>query len=214
MLLRATVISFLALAGIAVAGQALSLGAGTACTLASQREARKTLGVRGKHVLACASPAGTLARVYITRAGRVACVEQLQVARDGRMTPIGASCRGVATGETASKAQDIGEPINLSGNWSVEAAVATCTLSVVQDGGDLALDGTCPVVGTLSGRGTISFTGQTFRTEGSASGGIVEMFCPGEMVRMDGTVSPDGQTVDGNVTCGIYALSFRSRRID
>jgi hypothetical protein len=207
-------LSFVAFAGIAMAGEVLPLGPGTACTLASQREARKTLGVRGRHVLTCASPTGTLVHVYVTRAGRVACTERLQVGGDGRMTPIGASCGGRVAGQTAPKAQDIGEPINLTGNWVVDAGVATCTVSVVQDGDTLSVDGTCPGNGTLGGSGTISFMDRTFATEGPASGGIASQYCPGETVRMTGQVSPDGQTVDGTVTCGVYTLSFRSQRTD
>lgn len=204
----------LALAGIAAGGQALPLGRGTACTLTSQREVQRMLGVRGKHVLACADPDGTLVRVYVSRAGRVACTERLQVAGDGRMTPIGASCGGQATGKAAPKAQDIGEPVNLSGDWFVDAGFATCTVRVLQDGDRLTLTGTCPGNGTLDGSGTVSFTDQRFVTEGPASGGIAAQYCPGETVRLEGTVSPDGQTVDGTVTCGGYVLSFRSQRVD
>lgn len=213
MLQRLTVAwSFVVFAAVAMAGEVLPLGPGTACTLASQREARTTLGVRGRHVLTCAGSTGTLVRVYVTRAGRVACTERLQVGGDGGMTPIGASCTGRLAGQTAPKAQDIDEPINLTGNWFVDAGFATCTVSVVQDGDTLSLDGICPGNGTLGGSGKISFNDHTFATEGPASGGLAARYCPGETVRMTGHVSPDGQTVDGTVACGVYELSFRSQR--
>lgn len=205
----------LALAGAAAASHVLPLGPGTACTLTSQREARKTLGVHGRqHVLTCASPTGTIVHVYVTRAGQVACSERLQVARDGQMTPIGASCHGGAGGTTAPKAQDTSEPINLTGNWSVDTSAGSCTVTVVQDGDQLSLNGDCPGNGTITGSGTISFTDQAFTTEGPASGSIAAVYCPGETVRLAGRVSPDGQVVDGTVTCGSYRLSFQSRRIN
>jgi hypothetical protein len=213
MLLRAVAAwSLVALAGVALAGQTLPLGPGTACTLASQSEARKTLGTRGRHVLACASPSGILTRVYITRAGRVGCTERLQVAADGGMTPIGAPCRGRASAGPATRSQDIDEPVNLSGDWNVDVGFATCTVTVVQDGSDLTLSGSCGSFGTLAGSGTISFAGRTFTVAAPASGGIAEQYCAGETVRLQGTVSPDGQAVDGSVGCGGYDLSFHSRR--
>ena len=214
MFARLAVLS-LAITGVAAAGEVLPLGPGTACTLTSQAEVRRTLGVRGRHVLSCASPSGTIVRAYLTRRGRVACSERLQVGSDGGLTPIGASCGGRAGSGTAVDVQNAAEPINLSGTWSVDVSfVASCTVSVVQDGDDLTLTGTCPGFGTLGGTGKISFSERTFTTDGSASGSIPDQYCPGATVHMTGSVAPDGQTADGSLTCGSYSLSFYSRRTD
>src|SRR5258706_16200595 len=94
------------LARIAAAAEPVPLGPSTACTLTSQAEARQTLGVRRQHVLTCASPTGTLTRVYVTRSGRAACSEQLQVTADGRMTPVGASCGNRVAAADAPRARD------------------------------------------------------------------------------------------------------------
>lgn len=207
-----TIAALLALARIACAGQVLPLGPNTACTLAAQPEARKTFGVRRQHVLTCAGPDGTLTRVYMTRTGRVACSERLQVAADGHLVPIDGSC-GARVADSATKAQDLGEPVNLSGQWLVDATFATCSVTVDQDGDRLSLAGDCGFLGTLSGSGTISFTGRTFTTEGPATDGIALEYCSGETVRMEATVSPDGQAVDGTVTCSVYEVPFRSTRV-
>jgi hypothetical protein len=200
----------LALTGVAAAGQVLPLGPGTACTLTSQPEVRRTVGVRGQHVLSCASPTGTIVRAYLTRRGQVACIERLQVGSDGGLMPTGRPCGG----RTAVNAQNAAEPINLSGDWSVDVSFASCTVSIVQDGDDLSLTGTCPGFGTLGGTGKISFTERAFTTEGSASGSIPDQYCPGATVHMTGHVSSDGQSADGSLTCGPYSLSFYSRRTD
>ena len=203
----------LTMSGVAAAGQVLPLGPGTACTLTSQAEVRRTVGVRGRHVLSCASPSGTVVRAYLTRRGKIACTERLQVGSDGRLTPLGASCVSRAGNGTSTNVENVGEPINLTGAWSVEVTfLASCTVIVVQDGDDLRLEGTCPAFGTLAGTGKISFTERTFATEGSASGSIPDQYCPGAIVRMTGHVSPDGQSVDGSLTCGAYSLTFYSRR--
>ena len=213
MFVRAVLIS-LTMAGIAAAGEVLPLGPGTACTLTSQAEVRRTFGVRGRHVLSCASPSGTIVRAYLTRRGQIACTERLQTQSDGGLTPIGESCSGRAGGGTRANFQDVAEPINLSGDWSVDVSFALCAVSVIQDGDELTLTGTCPGFGTLGGTGKISFTERTFTTEGTASGSIPDEYCPGASVRMTGHVSPDGQTADGSVTCGVYSLSFYSRRTE
>jgi hypothetical protein len=151
--------------------------------------------------------------VYVTRNGRVACTEQLQVTADGRMLAIGASCTG-GTAVGATRAQDLGEPVNLSGQWFVDAGFASCAVTVEQNGDQLGVNGDCGSFGTIAGTGSISFTGRTFTTEGPATDGIALQYCPGETVRMDATVSPDGQTVDGAVSCGGYVVTFRSDRIN
>src|SRR5437867_6039701 len=61
--------------------ETLPLGPGTACVLVPEHEAKAMLGVKKRHLLACADSTGKVIRVVLTRRGKLDCIDGVQVAR-------------------------------------------------------------------------------------------------------------------------------------
>src|SRR4030095_7690859 len=89
------------LGGRALAAEALPLGEGTACVLMPESEAKAKLGVKKRHVLACADPTGKVGRVVITRKGLVECSDSVQVASDGSGSAA-APCQAISSAHEAA----------------------------------------------------------------------------------------------------------------
>src|SRR5262245_51285492 len=104
------------LGGKALAAEALPLGQGTACVLMPEAEAKAKLGVKKRHVLACADPTGKVVRVVITRKGTVECSDAVQVASDGS-TANDKPCRSVSSAHEAT----VPPLVNLTGSWVTDA---------------------------------------------------------------------------------------------
>jgi hypothetical protein len=197
-------------AGTASAEVALPLGAGTACALLQQGEVHKQLGVRGRHVLACASPSGAVVRVFVTASGQVACLDHEQVGADGQPTTLGTPCVAGPTA-TGAQARATAGVVNLTGSWNVQVFGITCEVDVMQNGDGLQVSGTCPAFGSFAGSGTISFADHTFDSTGTVSG-FLAPFCEPGSAQMSGSVTPDGQAVGGSLGCGAYSLAFTAQR--
>jgi hypothetical protein len=210
MIRRLVALGTLLAAGVAGGEQALPLGKGTACAMLRQGEVRKELGVRGRHVLTCASPSGDVVRVFLTATGKVTCIDREQVGADGKATMLGARC---VVGATATPAASVAKAgvVNLTGSWNVSVFGTTCQVDVVQDGDGLQVNGTCPLFGQFAGTGSISFADHTFDSTGTVSG-FLEDLCQLESARMSGTVTADGQGVQGSVGCGSESLGFTAVR--
>ena len=86
------------------ASTTVPLGAGTACVMMSERDAREMLGLKKRHVLACANPNGTVTRVVLTRKGAVECTDTVQV-------------NGSGEGSVAVGAAGLGYSIGLAVQW-------------------------------------------------------------------------------------------------
>ncbi len=186
----------------------LSLGLGTACVLMPEREAKVMLGVKKRHVLACAGPTGSVVRVIITRKGAVECTDAVQVGRDGSTTGIGAPC-----GVVASASRTVVPPVvNLSGSWrtNVDSTIGpvSCLSQVGQDGTSITIAAVCSV-GEFTGSGAIDFDGLKFTSRGSAQVPIYG-FCPDGA--MDATITPDGQSMMGTLSCGFLTVTFSAHR--
>jgi hypothetical protein len=197
-------------AGVAAGEQALPLGKGTACAMLRQGEVRSQLGVRGKHLLTCASPSGDVVRVFLTATGKVTCIDHEQVGADGKAIRLGTPCVAAATASPAASVPTAGV-VNLTGSWNVSVYGTTCQVDVVQDGNALQVNGTCPLFGQFAGTGSISFADHTFDSTGTVSG-FLESLCQLESARMSGSVTADGQRVQGLVGCGPSSLDFTAVR--
>lgn len=216
--MRSFVAGLLCLALLApAAGRAedtpLGLGSGSACVLVPARDVRKRLGLRGQHLIACASPAGTVTRVFLTRAGRVACTDTARRAADGTTSPLDQPCRTRANRD--GEGPPIPPVVNLSGRWRVDTGViGSCTASIAQNGAAIEVDVACPFAGgviTVDATGTLSFA------DGRLSGTGTSDFCGGAGSWIDATAEPDGQRFGGAVGCGApgsggLATSFSAHR--
>lgn len=198
----------LSAADFALAAETLPLGSGTACVLMSEREAKATLGVKKRHVLACAGPSGAVVRVVITRKGTVECTDSVQVAADGSKATLGAACRGVAPSRRAT----IPPVVNISGSWRTYVdsliGLVTCVSQVDQDGSSITIHAACDV-GDFAGTGTIDFEGSAFSSRGDAQVPVFGYCSGGEMT---GTVAADGQSMTGTLACGGFVVTYSATR--
>jgi hypothetical protein len=199
------------LVGRALAAEPLSLGQGTACVLMPEREAKAKLGVKKRHVLACADATGKVVRVVITRKGTVECSDAVQVASDGSATNA-APCRAVKSAHEAT----VPPVVNISGAWATNVdtldGLVTCVSQVAQDGGAITVAATCDIFGfpgDFSGSGSIAFEGYTFSARGPA---YVPGWGPCGIGGIDATIAPDGQSMSGTLTCDSIVVTFSARR--
>ena len=202
--------------GRALAAKALELGPGTACVLMSESEATAKLGVKKRHVLACADPTGNVVRVVITRKGVVECSDSVQVASDGSGS-ITAPCGAIGRAHETT----VPPVVNLSGAWVTDVDVSavdssigpvTCVSQVGQNGGAIDIVATCDVLGQpgeFSGSGVIAFKGYTFAAFGTA---VIPVYGPCSDGRMSATVTPDGQSMSGKLRCNSLEVEFRAHR--
>jgi len=191
------------------AAETLPLGQGTACVLVSEHDTKLMFGVKKRHVLACADPTGKVTRVLITRHGTVDCVDGVQVGRDGGGTVVGRACSGVRPSATA----EVPPVVNLSGSWTTTVSgLGTCATDVVQDGEAITITADCALgafSGAFSGSGTITFRGFTFGSHGSAD---VPGFGHCDDGQLFGSVTRDGQHIEGTVSCYGSTLSISADR--
>jgi len=199
------------LGGRALAAEALPLGAGTACVLMPEAEAKAKLGVKKRHVLACADPTGKVVRVVITRKGLVECSDSVQVASDGSGTNT-EPCRAVSTAHEAT----VPPVVNLTGSWvtDVDSLIGPvrCDTQVGQNGSTIDIFASCDVLGqpgNFTGSGTIAFVGYTFLAQGSA---VIPQYGTCFNGGMNATVAPDGQSITGTLRCDSLEVPFRSHR--
>jgi len=199
------------LTGSALAAEPLPLGQGTACVLMSEGEAKAKLGVKKRHVLACADPTGKVVRVVITRKGLVECSDTVQVASDGSTTNA-EPCRSVTSANQAT----VPPVVNLSGEWvtDVDSPIGpvTCLSQVGQNGSTIDIFATCDVLGqpgNFSGSGTIAFKGYSFASFGRAD---IPQYGTCLNGGMSATVAPDGQSMSGTLRCDSLAVPFTARR--
>jgi hypothetical protein len=191
------------------AAETLPLGAGTACVLVSEHETKAMFGLKKRHVLACADPTGKVVRVVVTRKGTVDCVDGVQVARDGSGTVVGRACPGI----TPTAAPTVPPVFNLTGSWTTTVyGLGTCATDVDQDGDAISITADCSLgafSGTFSGSGTITFRGFAFDSHGSAD---VPGFGHCDDGELSGSVTHDGQHIDGQVSCFGASLSISADR--
>jgi hypothetical protein len=197
--------------GRALAAEPLPLGQGTACVLMPEAEAKAKLGVKKRHVLACADPTGKVVRVVITRKGLVECSDSVQIASDGSGSTA-APCQAVSSAHEAT----VPPVVNLTGPWvtDVDSPIGpvTCISQVGQNGGAIEIGATCDILGQpgdFSGSGIIAFKGYTFAAFGSA---VIPQYGPCFDSRMSANVAPDGQSMSGQLRCGSIVLEFRAHR--
>ena len=195
----------------AIAAEALPLGPGTACVLMPEAEAKAKLGVKKRHVLACADPTGKVVRVVITRKGLVECSDSVEMASDGSRSTA-APCQAV------SKAHEAAVPpvVNLTGAWVTDVdspvGLVTCVSQIGQNGSAIDIVATCDILGQpgeFTGNGTIGFAGFRFGSIGRA---VIPQWGTCTDGGMRGTVAPDGQSMSGQLNCGSIVLEFRARR--
>jgi len=198
------VATLLASGTIARAATPLPLGTGTACVLVPERDAKTLLGVKKRHVLACADPSGKVVRVLITRRGTVDCVDGVQVGPNGKGSDVQKACAGIRPASTGA----VPAVVNLSGSWQTTLpGIGLCDIQVTQDGDALTLSVGCPGT-TLNGSGTIDFNGFSFDSHGTTYiSGLGA--CDGRLV---GTVTPDGQHTTGTASCGAFGVGFTADR--
>jgi len=193
------------------AAETLPLGQGTACVLVPEHDTAAMFGVRKRHVLACADPTGKVVRVLITRHGKVDCVDDVQVGRDGGGTVLGRACAGLRPTATGA----VPPVVNLSGSWTTTVSTfGTCATHVDQDGEDIRITADCELgpysgSGRFSGSGTIRFRGFSFAARGSAD---VPFFGHCDDGELFGSVTRDGQHIEGAVTCLGATLSITADR--
>jgi hypothetical protein len=197
--------------GRALAAEALPLGDGTACVLMPEAEAKAKLGVKKRHVLACADTTGKIVRVVITRKGAVECSDSVQVAGDGS-TANGQPCRAVSSAHAAT----VPPLVNLTGSWvtDVDSLIGPvqCLSQVGQNGKTIDIFASCDVLGqpgNFTGSGDIAFAGYTFLAQGSADIPVYGSCFNGGMTA---TVTPDGQSMTGMLRCGSLEVPFRAHR--
>jgi hypothetical protein len=200
----------MALADAARAAQPLSLGPGTACVLMPEREAKQMLGVKKRHVLACAGPTGRIVRVVLTRKGNVECTDAVQVGPGGETANDGTPCKAVSASQRAT----VPDVVNLAGAWhtNVDSLIGpvVCTSQVVQDGSFIAITATCDIGGQFTGTGSIEFDGFKFDSHGTAE---VPIYGRCDDGRMSAIVAPDGQSMSGTLHCGFVEVTFRAFRL-
>jgi hypothetical protein len=199
------------LTGSALAAEPLPLGQGTACVLMPEGEAKAKLGLKKRHVLACADPTGKVVRVVITRKGVVECSDTVQVASDGSTTNA-EPCRSVTSAHQAT----VPPVVNLSGVWVTDvdspSGPVTCLSQVGQNGNTIGIFATCDVLGqpgNFSGTGTIGFVGYTFGSFGTAN---IPQYGTCLNGGMSATVAPDGQSMSGTLRCNSLVVPFTARR--
>jgi hypothetical protein len=195
----------------ALAAEALPLGAGTACVLMPEAEAKAKLGVKKRHVLACADTTGKVVRVVITRKGVVECSDTVQVASDGS-TANGQPCRAVSSAHEAT----VPPLVNLDGSWvtDVDSLIGPvqCLSRVGQNGNTIDIFASCDVLGqpgNFTGSGTIGFVGYRFAAFGRAD---IPQYGTCLDGRMSADVTPDGQSMTGTLSCGSLEVPFRAYR--
>lgn len=191
----------LPLAGNVGATTPLPLGTGTACVMMSEAETRAQLGVKRRHAIVCADPSGMVTRVLVGRKGTVTCSDTVRVRASGR-DMVGAPCAGI-------RAHDLTEApgvVNLSGTWSVPPCSA---IVVEQSGASISISSDCGIYGTLQGSGQIDFDADTFRSSGSAT--LAGTSC--SRAGMNGSVSEDGQSIEGSIYCDQYSFTFIGTRV-
>ncbi len=197
--------------GRALAAEPLPLGQGTACVLMPEAEAKAKLGVKKRHVLACADPTGKVVRVVITRKGVVECSDSVQIASDGSGSTA-APCQAVSSAHEAT----VPPVVNLTGPWvtDVDSLIGpvTCVSQVGQNGSAIDIVATCDVLGQpgdFSGSGVIAFKGYTFAAFGTA---VIPVYGSCFDSRMSATVAPDGQSMSGQLRCNSLVVDFRAHR--
>ncbi len=202
----------LVLTSTALASTTVPLGAGTACVMMSERDAKAMLGLKRRHVLACANPNGTVTRVVVTRKGKVECTDTVQVDGGGAGSVVGTPCAG--TERTAGPL--VPDVVNLTGAWTstIPFVGGVCDTQMTQNGETLQIEALCSFVQygsgyTFSGNGDITFDGFTFDSHGTA---VVPIFGTCGDGRMTGVVSPDGQSISGTIACGSIVLDFTAAR--
>ena len=186
------------------------LGPGTACVMMREAEAKRMLGLRKRHVLACADRHGKVVRVVLTRKGIVECVDAVQVAGDGSTATVGTPCKGL----TSSAQSTVPPVVNVEGAWHTEVdsliGLVVCTTQVVQNADRIEISATCDLGAAFQGNGLVTFDGLTFTATGPAE---VPYYGHCGSGRMDAAVSPDGQSVTGTLTCDSLTVPFRSTRL-
>jgi hypothetical protein len=197
--------------GRALAAKPLELGPGTACVLMPESEAKAKLGVKKRHVLACADTTGKVVRVVITRKGDVECSDAVQVASDGT-TSNAQPCGAVSSAHEAT----VPPVVNLTGHWvtDVESTIGSvrCDSQVGQNGNTIDIFASCDVLGqpgNFTGTGTIGFVGHTFGAFGRAEIPVYGTCLNGGM---RGTVAPDGQSMSGTLRCNTLEVPFSAHR--
>ena len=209
------VLAFVAIALLgerAFGAETLPLGDGTACVLISEPEAKAKLGVKKRHVLACADTTGKVVRVVITRKGTVECSDAVQVASDGSTAANGKPCRAVSSAHQAS----VPPLVNLTGSWvtDVDSLIGPvqCLSQVGQSGNTIDIFASCDVLGqpgNFTGTGTIGFVGYTFGAAGSA---VIPQYGTCFNGGMTATVAPDGQSMSGTLRCDSLEVPFSAHR--
>ena len=198
------------LGGRALAAEALPLGEGTACVLMPEAEAKAKLGVKKRHVLACADPTGKVVRVVITRKGVVECSDAVQVASDGS-TANGQPCRAVSSAHAAT----VPPLVNLTGSWvtNIDTIDAVqCLSRVGQNGNTIDIFASCDFLGqsgNFTGTGTIVFKGYKLDAFGRAEIPLYGTCLNGGI---SAEVTPDGQSMTGTLRCTPLEVPFRAHR--
>jgi hypothetical protein len=196
----------------ALAATALPLGPGTACVLMPESEATAKLGVKKRHVLACADVTGKVVRVVITRKGLVECTDTVQVASDGS----GANaqpCHAVSSAHEST----VPPVVNLTGSWATDVDTpigpVRCATQVGQNGSTIDIVASCDVAGqpgNFTGSGAIAFVGYRFLAQGSAE---IPQYGTCTNGGMNATVEPDGQSITGTLRCDSIEVPFSSHRL-
>ena len=199
------------LGGRALAAEPLPLGEGTACVLMPEVEAKAKLGVKKRHVLACADTTGKVVRVVITRKGTVECSDQVQVASDGS-TANDKPCRAVSSAHEAT----VPPLFNLTGSWVTDVDSGSdpvhCLSRVGQNGSTIDIFAECDVLGqpgSFTGTGTIVFKGYRLDAFGRAEIPLYGTCLNGGM---SAEVAPDGQSMTGTLRCNSLEVPFRAHR--
>jgi hypothetical protein len=199
------------LGGRALAAEALPLGPGTACVLMPEAEAKAKLGVKKRHVLACADTTGQVVRVVITRKGQVECNDTVQVASDGSGENA-QPCHAVSSAHQST----VPPVVNLTGVWTTDVdsliGPVRCVSQVGQNGNLIDIFASCDVLGqpgNFTGSGTIGFVGYTFVAGGSA---VIPQYGTCFNGGMTATVTPDGQSMSGTLRCDSLEVPFSAHR--
>jgi hypothetical protein len=195
----------------ALAAEALPLGEGTACVLMSEAEAKAKLGVKKRHVLACADTTGKVVRVVITRKGTVECSDAVQVAGDGS-TANAQPCGAISRAHEAT----VPPLVNLTGVWvtDVDSLIGPvqCLSQVGQNGNTIDIFASCDVLGqpgNFTGTGTIVFKGYRLASFGRAQ---IPQYGTCLDGGMSAEVTPDGQSMTGTLRCNSLEVPFRAHR--